>query len=85
MSPYEGDGDIEQERTEEVDGIKPSGDGADVRQGGSRGVDLSSRHVRRLLAAYRNEGEAGIKSPRKRRPPKHCSRRERYPKEGMLV
>jgi len=35
MSPYEGDGDIEQERTEEVDGIKSGGDGEDDREGGS--------------------------------------------------
>jgi len=34
MSPYEGDGDIEQERTEEVIGVKSSGDGADDREGG---------------------------------------------------
>ena len=35
MSPYEGDGDIEQERAEEVDGIESSGDGQDDREGGS--------------------------------------------------
>lgn len=35
--------------------------------------------VRRILL------EAGISTPRKRRPPKHRSRRERYPKEGMLL
>ena len=29
MSPYEGDGDIEQERTEKVVGVKSSGDGQD--------------------------------------------------------
>jgi len=40
---------------------------------------LSRSSVRRILL------EAGIKSPRKRRPPKHRSRRERYPKEGMLL
>ena len=28
---------------------------------------------------------AGIKSPRRRRAPKHRSRRERYPREGMLL
>jgi len=111
-------------------------------------MDLSMRHVRRLLAAYREEGIAAlahanrgrkppnaieeelkqqvlklattkylgfnhqhftellaeregiflsrssvrnillkcmISSPRKRRPPKHRSRRERYPQEGMLL
>ena len=111
-------------------------------------LDLSLRHVRRILAAYRKEGAAalahgnrgrkphnaldeglkkrvmelarstyagcnfqhftellteredialsrssvrlilfgaGIRSPRKRRPPKHRSRRERYPEEGMLL
>jgi len=34
MSPYEGDGDIEQERTEEVDGVKPSSGGQDDWEGG---------------------------------------------------
>ncbi len=41
------------------------------------GVGRSS--LRRILA------EAGIPGPRKRRAPKHRSRRERYPKEGMLL
>ena len=35
--------------------------------------------VRRILL------EGGITTPRKHRPPKHRSRRERYPKEGMLI
>ena len=111
-------------------------------------LDLSLRHMRRILAAYRKEGaaalahgnrgrkphnalddglqkrvvelaqstyvgcntqhftellaeresivvsrsavrlillRAGLRSPRKRRPPKHRSRRERYPREGMLL
>jgi len=43
------------------------------------GITFSRSSVRRILLA------AGIKSPRKRRPPKHRSRRERYPKEGMLL
>jgi transposase len=43
------------------------------------GIALSRSSVRRILL------EAGTKSPRKRRPPKHRSRRERYPQEGMLV
>jgi len=43
------------------------------------GITLSRSTVRRILL------EAGIRSPRKRRPPKHRSRRERYPEEGMLV
>ncbi|GAI54615.1 unnamed protein product [marine sediment metagenome] len=34
MSPYEGDGDIEQERTEEVVGVKSSGNGQDDWEGG---------------------------------------------------
>jgi len=42
-------------------------------------VTLSRSSVRLILL------EAGIKSPRKRRPPKHRSRRERYPEEGMLL
>jgi transposase len=43
------------------------------------GIALSRASVRRILL------EGGIKSPRKRRPPKHRSRRERYPQEGMLL
>jgi len=43
------------------------------------GIAVSRSSVRRILL------KAGIKSPRKRRPPKHRSRRERYPQEGMLL
>ena len=43
------------------------------------GINLSCSSVRRILL------EAGIKSPRKRRPPRHRRRRERYSKEGMLL
>ena len=43
------------------------------------GITLSRSSVRRILLG------AGIKSPRKRRAPKHRSRRERYPQEGMLL
>ncbi len=43
------------------------------------GINLSRSSVRRILLS------AGIRSPRKRRPPKHRSRRERYPREGMLL
>ena len=42
-------------------------------------IILSRSSVRRVLL------QAGVKSPRKRRPPKHRSRRERYPQEGMLL
>ncbi|MFH0768190.1 MAG: helix-turn-helix domain-containing protein, partial [Chloroflexota bacterium] len=42
-------------------------------------IALSRSSVRRILLG----GE--IRSPRKRRPPKHRSRRERYPQEGMLL
>lgn len=47
--------------------------------GERQGICLSRSSVRNILV------EAGIKSPRKRRPPKHRSRRERYPQEGMLL
>jgi transposase len=40
---------------------------------------ISRSSVRNILL------ESGIRSPRKRRPPKHRSRRERYPEEGMLL
>jgi transposase len=42
-------------------------------------IKLSRSTVRNILMT------AGIKSPKKRRPPKHRSRRERYPQEGMLI
>jgi transposase len=43
------------------------------------GLHLSRSSLRSLLL------QNGISSPRKRRPPKHRSRRERYPQEGMLL
>jgi transposase len=43
------------------------------------GIPLSRSTVRRILL------EQGIASPRKRRAPKHRSRRERYPRSGMLL
>ena len=43
------------------------------------GVIISRSTVRRILET------AGLKSPRRRRPAKHRSRRERYPQEGMLL
>lgn len=43
------------------------------------GIVLSRPSVWRILTG------AGIKSPRRRRPPKHRLRRERYPQEGMLL
>ena len=42
-------------------------------------LDVSSWTVRRILA------RAGIASPRRRRPPEHRVRRERMPREGMLL
>jgi transposase len=43
------------------------------------GIDVSRSTVRRLLI------DGAVKRPRKRRAPKHRSRRERYPQRGMLV
>jgi transposase len=43
------------------------------------GINCSRSSVRRILL------QGGISSPRKRRPPRHRSRRERYPQEGMLL
>jgi transposase len=43
------------------------------------GIKLSRSTVRRMVI------EGGISRPRKRRPPKHRSRRERYTQKGMLV
>ncbi|MBI3979478.1 MAG: ISNCY family transposase [Chloroflexi bacterium] len=42
-------------------------------------IKVSRSALRRILVG------AGIRSPRKRRPPKHRSRRERRPQEGMLL
>lgn len=42
-------------------------------------VDLSRPALRRILLS------AGLRSPRKRRAPKHRQRRERYAQEGMLI
>jgi len=47
--------------------------------GEREGINLSRSTLRRILLGQ------GIRSPRKRRPPRHRSRRERYPKEGMLL
>ena len=43
------------------------------------GIAISRSSVRLILL------QAGIKSPRRRRAPKHRSRRERYPQRGMLL
>jgi transposase len=43
------------------------------------GIALGRVTVRRILRS------AGIASPRRRRPPRHRSRRERMPQEGLLV
>lgn len=43
------------------------------------GLRLSRSTVRRILI------KNGISGPRKRKPPRHRRRRERYPQEGMLV
>jgi transposase len=42
-------------------------------------ITISRSTLRRILLG------AGLPSPRKRRPPKHRRRRERYPREGMLL
>ena len=47
--------------------------------GEREGVLLSRSTVRRILMSH------GLKSPRRRRPPQHRCRRERYPQEGMLL
>lgn len=43
------------------------------------GIGVSRSTVRRVLL------QAGLRSPRQRRAPRHRSRRERYPQEGMLL
>ena len=43
------------------------------------GIDIGRTTLRRILV------NAGLKSPRQRRPPKHRVRRQRMPREGMLI
>ena len=43
------------------------------------GIQISKTILRRILV------NAGLSSPRRRRPPKHRVRRQRMPREGMLV
>ena len=43
------------------------------------GIDIGRTTLRRILL------EAGLSSPRRRRPPKHRVRRQRMPREGMLI
>ena len=43
------------------------------------GLDIGRTTLRRILV------NAGISSPRRRRPPKHRVRRQRMPREGMLI
>lgn len=43
------------------------------------GIQLSRPTVHRILKA------AGVPAPRRRRPPRHRRRRDRYPREGMLL
>ena len=47
--------------------------------GEREGIELSRSTVRRILVG------AGVSRPKKRRPPKHRSRRNRYAQPGMLV
>ncbi len=42
-------------------------------------IDIARTTLRRILAG------AGLKSPRRRRPPRHRVRRQRMPREGMLI
>ena len=43
------------------------------------GIDIGRTTLRRILL------DAGLTSPRRRRPPKHRIRRQRMPREGMLI
>ena len=43
------------------------------------GIDIARTTLRRILV------NAGLNSPRLRRPPKHRVRRQRMPREGMLI
>ena len=43
------------------------------------GLDIGRTTLRRILV------NSGLKSPRRRRPPKHRVRRQRMPREGTLI
>ena len=43
------------------------------------GIDIGRDTLRKILTT------AGVNSPRRRRPPKHRVRRQRMPREGMLI
>ena len=47
--------------------------------GEREGIDIGRTTLRRILA------NAGLNSPKRRRPPKHRVRRQRMPREGMLI
>ncbi len=47
--------------------------------GEREGIDIGRTALRRILV------NAGLNSPRRRRPPKHRVRRQRMPREGMLI
>ncbi len=47
--------------------------------GEREGIDIGRTTLRRILV------NAGLNSPRRRRPPKHRVRRQRMPREGMLI
>ena len=47
--------------------------------GEREGIDTGRTTLRRILV------NAGLSSPRRRRPPKHRVRRQRMPREGMLI
>jgi len=60
MSPYEGDGDIEQERTERLVVLNQVEMGKMIGREAAKVLALSLRHVRRLVAAYRREGAVAL-------------------------
>ena len=43
------------------------------------GIDIGRTTLKRILV------NAGLKSPRRRRPPKHRMRHQRMPRDGMLI
>ncbi len=46
---------------------------------GREGIGIGRTTLRRILV------NAGLNSPRRRHPPKHRVRRQRMPREGMLI
>ena len=60
MSPYEGDGDIEQEGTEEANGLEQDGRGVDGGRGGGRGAGAFGSPDEEAFGALQKGGRSSF-------------------------